>query len=47
MNAFFSGSLKVIDTTDPFRYPANLHKSNGTNFDPQKVKQKDVDPFTV
>jgi len=41
MNAFFSGSLKVIDTTNPFHYPANLHKSHGKNFNPQNVTNVD------
>ena len=33
MNAFFSGSVKVFNTL-PFFFPANIHKSNGTEFDP-------------
>lgn len=35
MNAFFSGSLKVKKTTYPYMYPANVHRNNGTNVDPQ------------
>ena len=34
MNAFFSGSVKVFPTI-PFFFPANIHRSNGTDFDPQ------------
>lgn len=36
MNAFFSGSLKVMTTTNPMFFPANVHKINGSDFDPHK-----------
>ena len=35
LNAFFSGSVKVEEATDPLRFPANLHKSHGKELNPQ------------
>ena len=34
MNAFFSGSVKVAASTFPLYFPANVHRSNGSDFDP-------------
>lgn len=46
MNAFFSGSIKVSQTTTPYFYPANIHTSDGKDFDPQNPP-KDLDPFDL
>ena len=45
MNAFFSGSVKVFSTI-PFFFPANIHKSNGTDFNPQGDTSK-VDFYSL
>jgi len=43
LNAFFSGSVKVEEATDPLRFPANLHKSHGKELNPQNSTFKDIE----